>query len=322
MSESVVHFKRVKAELERRRCLERHEIERQQQGLEQQLELLRVKHEMDVKQAKLRQKRELLEIDKEIEQAKLKEEAEEFSSTSDKPNSTNCRNNEHRRIGEWKATELNDDARSFDKRIHLLSNKGRGTDLAGNSWQNILVDSRFDRNEEDQCYLHETSYPSKERYNTANRAKLNDQGRRDEREPLILFAETIGSSIRKGFEMPKRDCLTFDGNPMSYPRFIENFKTNIEEREQNPRVRLAYLIQFCTGTAKEAISNCVMLPEDEGYSKAREILHNSFGQNHIIIYAYINKVTKGGVIRDGEFDKLQQLARDMENCKINLTQLG
>ena len=109
---------------------------------------------------------------------------------------------------------------------------------------------------------------------------------------------------------------------MSYPRFIENFKTNIEEREQNPRVRLAYLIQYCTGTAKEAISNCVMLPEDEGYSKAREVLHNSFGQNHIIIYACINKVTKRGVIRDREFDKLQQLARDMENCKINLTQLG
>ena len=104
--------------------------------------------------------------------------------------------------------------------------------------------------------------------------------------------------------------------------FIENFKTNIEEREQNLRVRLAYLIQFCTGVAKEAISNCVMLSEDDGYLKAREILHNSFGQNHIIMGAYINKVTKGGVIRDGEYDKLQQLARDMENCKINLTQLG
>ena len=149
-----------------------------------------------------------------------------------------------------------------------------------------------------------------------------DQGHSDEKESLILFAETIGTSIRKGFEMPKRDCLMFDGNPINYPRFIENFKTNIEEREQSPRVRLAYLIQFCTGVAKEAISNCVMLSEDEGYLKAKEILHNSFGQNHIIMCAYINKVTKGGVIRDGEYDKLQQLARDMENCKINLTQLG
>ena len=61
-----------------------------------------------------------------------------------------------------------------------------------------------------------------------------DQGHSDEKESLILFAEMTGTSIRKGFEMPKRDCLMFDGNPMNYSRFIENFKTNIEEREQSP----------------------------------------------------------------------------------------
>ena len=133
---------------------------------------------------------------------------------------------------------------------------------------------------------------------------------------------TLGSSIRRGFEMPKRVCLGFDGNPMNYPKFIENFKSNIEEREQEPRSGLAYLIQLCSGIAKDAISNCVMLPDEEGFSRAKEILHNSFGQSHIITHAYIDKVTKGGLIRDGDSEELLQLARDMENCKINLTQLG
>ena len=54
-----------------------------------------------------------------------------------------------------------------------------------------------------------------------------------------------------------------------------------------------------------------MLPEQEEYAKARKILRNSFGQSHIITCVYINKVTKGGVIRDGESDKLLQLAMDM-----------
>jgi hypothetical protein len=40
------------------------------------------------------------------------------------------------------------------------------------------------------------------------------------------------------------------------------------------------------------------------------------------MHAYIDKVTKGGLIRDGDSEKLLQLARDMENCQINLTQLG
>jgi hypothetical protein len=38
-----------------------------------------------------------------------------------------------------------------------------------------------------------------------------------------------------------------------------------------------------------------MLPEQEGYAKARKILRNSFGQS-----------------QDGESDKLLQLAMDME----------
>ena len=110
--------------------------------------------------------------------------------------------------------------------------------------------------------------------------------------------------------------------PVNYPRFMENFKVNIEDREYDPKARLAYLIQFCTGVANEATTNCVMLPEREGFVRAKQILYDSFGQSHIITRAYINKVTKGGSIRDGESEKLLQLARDMENCEINLTQLG
>ena len=93
------------------------------------------------------------------------------------------------------------------------------------------------RNEENYWHLHQANNPSDVRYTTHRKHPMDEK----ESLTLILFAETIGTSIRKGFEMPKRDCLMFDGNPMNYPRFIENFKTNIEEREQSPRVRLAYL---------------------------------------------------------------------------------
>ena len=143
-----------------------------------------------------------------------------------------------------------------------------------------------------------------------------------QQESLITMAQTLGTSISRGFEMPKRDYMTFDGNPMNYPRFMENFRVSMQEREQNYQAKLAYLIQFCTGIAKEAISSCVILPGNEGFRRAKEILYNSFGQSHIIIHAYINKVIKGGSIKDGESGKLLELARDMENCQINLTQLG
>jgi hypothetical protein len=54
-----------------------------------------------------------------------------------------------------------------------------------------------------------------------------------QQEPLITMAQALGTSISRGFEMPKRDYMTFDGNPMNYPRFMENFRVNIEEREHN-----------------------------------------------------------------------------------------
>ena len=143
-----------------------------------------------------------------------------------------------------------------------------------------------------------------------------------QQEMLKMIASTIGSSISKGFEMPRRDYLTFDGNPLSYPSFIENFKTNVEDIESNPNARRNFLIQLCTGKAKDAISGTVMLPPQEGYAKARSILREMFGQTHIIAASHIDRVTKGGPIKEFQSEKLLQLARDMENCQMNLSSLG
>lgn len=143
-----------------------------------------------------------------------------------------------------------------------------------------------------------------------------------QQEALKLMAATIGSTISKGFEMPKREYMSFDGDPLKYPSFIENFKTNVENVEPDPNARRQFLIQLCTGVAKDAISGTVMLPPEQGYFKARSILHETFGQTHIIAAAHVDRVTKGDLIREYENEKLMQLARDMENCEMNLSQLG
>ena len=325
-------IRRAKAELEKRQCLERQDIERKQQDLEQQMELLHIKYEMNTKQAELRHRKELLRIENEIEQAKLEEEAEKSSVNHGKLKLTLHDADVNREFGlsgtqytdkeillkdpelKMAASSRNEHAMRYPG-FPSLKSKETGLSEAGCQYTREPAPAE----ETQPCNANPTNKPVK--FVTSGTDQIN-RGEYNQQESLVLIAETLGSAIRKGFDMPKRDCLKFDGNPMNYSRFIENFKINIEEREQSQRVRLAYLIQFCIGTAKEAISNCVMLPEQEGYAKARKILHNSFGQSHIITSAYINKVTKGGVIRDGESEKLLQLAMDMENCQINLTQLG
>ena len=132
-----------------------------------------------------------------------------------------------------------------------------------------------------------------------------------QQEAMKLMATTIGSTISKGFVMPKKEYMTFDGNPLDYPSFITNFSTNVEDVESDPNVRRNYLIQLCTGKAKEVISGSVMLPPEEGYRKAQSILHEMFGQSHIVAASHIDRVTKGPIIRENENEKLMQLARDM-----------
>ena len=117
--------------------------------------------------------------------------------------------------------------------------------------------------------------------------------------------------------MPKREFPPFDGYPKRYPRFIKSFEINVERRVKEDDEKLAYLIQYCMGAAKDAIENCLILPPEEGYKEVKEILLKNVGQKHIIVRAFIDKVVKGPDIRAWESEKLSQLAHDMKSCALN-----
>ena len=111
--------------------------------------------------------------------------------------------------------------------------------------------------------------------------------------------------------------LSFDGDPKRYPRFIKSFEINVERRVKGDDEKLAYLIQYCKGAAKDAIENCLMLPPEEDYAEAKEILRTYFGQKYIIVRAFIAKVVKGPQIRAWVSEKLSLLARDIKSCALN-----
>ena len=88
-------------------------------------------------------------------------------------------------------------------------------------------------------------------------------------------------------------------------------------QSEGGRLKLTYLIEYCKVFAKDAIENCLMLPPEKSYKEAKEILHKNFGQKHIIVRAFINKVVKGPQIRTWESEKLSQLACNMRSCALN-----
>ena len=130
-------------------------------------------------------------------------------------------------------------------------------------------------------------------------------------------------SIQQGFEMPKRELLTFDGNPLNYWLFINNFEVNIAKRVPDAESRLTYLIQHCTGKAREAIKNCAIVSNpDQGYRKAQEILYHRFGQKHIAAHAHIAKIVEGPQLKNTDVVGLSDLSVRMQNCALTLVQMG
>ena len=136
------------------------------------------------------------------------------------------------------------------------------------------------------------------------------------------LVRTLASALDVGFNIPRAEILTFDGDPLEYCQFIHNFDVNIASLISDPRKRLAYLIQYCRGEAKQVIENCCMYESERGYKKAREILYHQFGRPHIVAQAHVNQLTKGQMIKPTDGSALQKRARQMLKCEITLSQTG
>lgn len=97
---------------------------------------------------------------------------------------------------------------------------------------------------------------------------------------------------------------------------------NVAGPTDDPRRKLTYLIQYCSGEAREVIEHCCVLESKEGYDRAREILYHQFGRPHIA--AHINQLAKGQSIKATDSAALQSLSRQMLKCElmITLSQMG
>ena len=134
------------------------------------------------------------------------------------------------------------------------------------------------------------------------------------------FSQEITSAVQQAMVLPRPELLNFDGNPKDYHQFLHNFEANIETSIKCERLRLTYLIQQCSGKARESIQDCVVLPAKRGYLKAKEILRDRFGQPHLIARSYIRSLTEGQPVKGST--QLSDLAVKMTRCSLVLSQLS
>ncbi|CAL8069403.1 unnamed protein product [Calicophoron daubneyi] len=130
------------------------------------------------------------------------------------------------------------------------------------------------------------------------------------------------AELFRSLELPKVGIAYFDGDPADYWRFIKSFEANVASKTLDSMARLSFLIQYCRGLARRAIEGCAILSSDEGYSKARSILKSRFGQRYVIARAQIRRIISGLYIRPGDGAGLLDLATDLRNCVVMVTQMN
>lgn len=89
---------------------------------------------------------------------------------------------------------------------------------------------------------------------------------------------------------------------MQYQAFIRAFKQLVEDKASQTDC-LYYLEQFTTGQPKELIQSCQHMASELGYSMAKRLLEEHFGNKYRIATTYIAK-------------DLAYIAKDLASDKI------
>ena len=113
----------------------------------------------------------------------------------------------------------------------------------------------------------------------------------------------------KLLSIPKTELEKYGGDPGEYQTFISLLDDCIGDQDIDDQVKLTRLIFYTTGPAKSAIKNCAVVSGSQGYTEAREILKERFGNVHLISQRIIGDLKNGGSATKAR--ELQQLADDL-----------
>ena len=118
-------------------------------------------------------------------------------------------------------------------------------------------------------------------------------------------------------QAPKVELLEFDGDPMAYHAFIRSFEENVEKVLVDDGARLARLVQLCKGEAGRAIKCCNLMDPVQGYSRARQLLKQRFGDKHTITELWMKRLNEGGTRVN-----LQEYSDELLDCYESMKALG
>ncbi len=122
--------------------------------------------------------------------------------------------------------------------------------------------------------------------------------------------------------LPKPQLQGFDGNPLDFHLFMNTFRACIDNTSISDASKLNRLFDLCKGKPLNVIKPCALMRPEEGYERAKRLLHERFGNDFVIADTWVKKLTNGPAVKGGSSEMLQDFADDARGCIETLRSMG
>ena len=109
----------------------------------------------------------------------------------------------------------------------------------------------------------------------------------------------------------------FSGDPLDFQYFMSLFTELVEKKVDEPMGRLARLIHYTCGEAKDLIQHCIQMPQPDGYNLAKDLLAKEYGDPNKVTAAYMKQLNSWKVIRPGDLKDFKRYYRFLLKCNSN-----
>eukprot|EP00794_Sanderia_malayensis_P013144 gene13144-14495_t len=160
---------------------------------------------------------------------------------------------------------------------------------------------------------------------------LDKQGRDSEDEGLHdIDGESLGgkrSTLRSldkvllELQKPQLEAKKFDGDCLSYTKFMRQFKSRIENICTNDE-KMAYLEQYTTGEAHRVVAGYSFLPSDVGFKAAIKELSRRYGDAEVMANSYVQQALQWPMIRADDPKSLDAFSMFLNKCEAATRCIG
>jgi hypothetical protein len=121
-------------------------------------------------------------------------------------------------------------------------------------------------------------------------------------------------------DLPKVELPLFDGSPLIWPRFVEQFFLHVHSRNGlNDTRRIEILQSHTKGEAKKLIQGLGY--SGRNYAQCLKELKFAFGHRVAVARAYIDSMTSGGIVPSGDASSLRGFYITVRDCITTLQQM-